>query len=141
MEGTRDVMRRSGLPIRDLPEPPASRLLFADGGQYRIEIPSTEGSEALQVVIEESAARDVPIHRVSQGSGIMLQTDDELRRLKKLGDEHGIEVSLFTGPRARPGTSASKPRRGRAGRLPPHCGAPINWCTASRTSGTPVSSG
>jgi hypothetical protein len=65
-----------------------------------VEIPSTEGPEALEAVVDEAARRGVPIHRVSQGSGIMLQTDEELGRLKELGDLHGIEVSLFTGPRA-----------------------------------------
>src|SRR5213078_1145507 len=39
-------------------------------------------------------------HRVSQGSGVMLQTDDEIRRMVALGQEHGIEVCLFVGPRA-----------------------------------------
>ena len=100
MDATREFLRNAGLPTGDHFEQPASQLRFADGGQFRIEIPSTEGPEALEAVIDEAAQRDVPIHRVSQGSGIMLQTDDELRRLKKLGDEHGIEISLFTGPRA-----------------------------------------
>ena len=100
MDATREFLRNAGLPTGDHFEQPASQLRFADGGQFRIEIPSTEGPEALEAVIDEAAQRDVPIHRVSQGSGIMLQTDDELRRLRKLGDEHGIEISLFTGPRA-----------------------------------------
>ena len=100
MHETREFMRIAGLPIGDGVEQPTSELRFADGGQYRVEIPSTEGPEALEAVIDEAAQRGVPIHRVSQGSGIMLQTDDELRHFKKLGDEHGIEVSLFTGPRA-----------------------------------------
>jgi hypothetical protein len=100
MNATREFLRNAGLPTSDHLDQPASQLRFADGGQFRIEIPSTEGPEALEAVIDEAAQRDVPIHRVSQGSGIMLQTDDELRRLKKLGDEHGIEISLFTGPRA-----------------------------------------
>jgi len=42
----------------------------------------------------------VPVHRVSQGSGVMLQTDDEIRKMLALGREHGIEVCLFVGPRA-----------------------------------------
>src|SRR5690606_3664846 len=42
----------------------------------------------------------VLIHRVSQGSGIMLMTDEEIREMARLGHEAGIEVSLFVGPRA-----------------------------------------
>lgn len=100
MQGTHDFMKRMGLPTADQTEQPDSELRFADGGHFRIEIPSTEGPEALEAVIDEASKRGVPIHRVSQGSGIMLQTDEELRRFKELGDKHGIEVSLFTGPRA-----------------------------------------
>ena len=100
MHSTQEFLRKLGLPAGDWLEQPTSELRFPDGGQFRIEIPSTEGPEALEAVIHEAAQRNVPIHRVSQGSGIMLQTDDELRRFKKLGDEHGIEISLFTGPRA-----------------------------------------
>ena len=48
----------------------------------------------------------VTIHRVSQGSGIWMLTDDEIREMCRLGAEAGIEVSLFVGPRAAWGTSA-----------------------------------
>ena len=51
---------------------------FADGLAYRIEIPSVEGPEALQAVLDEAAARDVPVRRVSQGSGVMMLTDEEI---------------------------------------------------------------
>jgi hypothetical protein len=43
---------------------------------------------------------EVPIHRVSQGSGVMLLTDAELDEMAALGRERGIEISLFVGPRA-----------------------------------------
>ena len=100
MSRTEDFLTREGLPTADQPPIDASDLRFVDGGQFRVEIPSTEGPEALEAVIDEAGRRGVPIHRVSQGSGIMLQTDEELIRLKELGESHGIEVSLFTGPRA-----------------------------------------
>jgi Peptidase family U32 len=98
--GAREFLTAAGLPAADEIALVTSEARFPDGGQFRIEIPSTEGPEALEAVIDEADKRDVSIHRVSQGSGVMLQTDDELRRLNELGDEHGIEVSLFTGPRA-----------------------------------------
>lgn len=100
MEETRSFVDGLGLPRSDLVELTASDSRFPDGGHFRIEIPSTEGPDALEVVVDEAGRRGVPIHRVSQGSGVMLQTDEELRRFKDLGDRHGIEVSLFTGPRA-----------------------------------------
>ena len=76
-----------------------SPLRFPDGAHCRIEIPSTESPRALQVVLEEAVARKVPIHRTSQGSGIMLMTDDEIREMVALGKAAEIEMNLFVGPR------------------------------------------
>src|SRR5205807_866306 len=39
------------------------------------------------------------IHRVSQGSGVMLLSDAELDELAALEREHHVEVCLFLGPR------------------------------------------
>ncbi len=89
-----------GFPASDPVPAPSSPLRFEDGGQYRIEIPSTEGPRSLQAVIEEGRKRDVPLHRVSQGSGIMLMTDEEIIEMLAIGREAGIEVNLFIGPRA-----------------------------------------
>jgi hypothetical protein len=94
------ILRAQGLPARDAYDLPASAKRFADGAAYRIEIPSCEGPKAMRAVIDEASARRVRIDRVSQGSGIMLQTDDEIREMLALGREHGIEVCLFVGPRA-----------------------------------------
>jgi hypothetical protein len=72
---------------------------FADGLRYRFEIPSVEGPAVLRAVLEEAEAREVPVRRVSQGSGVMMLTDDEIAELAQLGAQHGVEVSLFVGPR------------------------------------------
>ncbi|HEU5206849.1 MAG TPA: hypothetical protein VFT94_04480 [Gaiellaceae bacterium] len=72
---------------------------FADGLRYRIEIPSVEGPRVLAAVLEESAQRSVPVRRVSQGSGVMMLTDAEIREMATLGADAGVEVSLFLGPR------------------------------------------
>ena len=72
---------------------------FADGLRSRIEIPSVEGPAVLRAVLEEAEARDVPVRRVSQGSGVMMLTDDELAQMAQVGAAHGVEVSLFLGPR------------------------------------------
>ncbi len=100
MTKSREILTRLNLPARDAHDLPQSRKRFTDGGQYRIEIPSTEGPRALDTVIRAAAEHQVPVHRVSQGSGIMLQTDDEIREMVSLGRQHGIEVCLFVGPRA-----------------------------------------
>ena len=89
-----------GLPDRDLGELPSSAGRFGDGAQYRIEIPSVEGPEAFAAVVDAARERQLRIHRISQGSGMMLLTDDEIRAMVALGREHDIEVCLFVGPRA-----------------------------------------
>ena len=54
----------------------------------------------LAAVLEEAEARGLTIHRISQGSGIMMLTDSEILEMVRLGREAQIEVSLFVGPRA-----------------------------------------
>ena len=44
-------------------------------------------------------SRSVPVRRVSQGSGVMMLTDAEIREMASLGADAGVEVSLFLGPR------------------------------------------
>ena len=100
MESTRAFLRSMGLPGGDAHDMPASTKRFPDGGQWRVEIPSVEGPNALQMVYDQADALGVPIHRVSQGSGIMLMTDAELDDMSALGRTRGIEISLFVGPRA-----------------------------------------
>lgn len=100
MKRSASVLSAFNLPARDAYDLPSSSKRFSDGGQYRIEIPSTEGPRALDAVLQSAGAHRVAIHRVSQGSGIMLQTDDEIREMLALGRQFGIEVCLFVGPRA-----------------------------------------
>jgi hypothetical protein len=79
---------------------PASRKRFPDGAHYRVEIPSVETPEALALVLDEASKREVPVHRVSQGSGIMLLSDAEIRDMCRQCRDANIELSLFVGPRA-----------------------------------------
>ncbi len=95
-----DLLSGLGLPARDLSELPDSEKRFPDGAQYRVEIPSVEGPRVLEAVIEEARRRGVLLHRVSQGSGIMLLTDGEILEMCAMAREAGLELSLFVGPRA-----------------------------------------
>lgn len=89
----------SGFPalVQDL-APSESR--FPDGSAWRIEIPSCEGPRVMEAVLQTAIQLEVPIHRVSQGSGVMMLSDDEIREMVRMGGERDIEVNLFIGPRA-----------------------------------------
>jgi hypothetical protein len=100
MQKTRDFLKRLGLPEGDAHELPTSSKRFPDGAQYRVEIPSVEGPAAMEAVRSAAQEYGVTVHRISQGSGIMLLRTEEIRTMVNLGHEMGSEVSLFVGPRA-----------------------------------------
>ena len=106
MAETRAFLASIGLPPGDLHGLPDSPKRFTDGAQYRVEIPSVEGPVCLDAVLEEAERLDVRVHRVSQGSGVFLQTDDELDRMARTGVEANVEISLFARPNAAWDTSA-----------------------------------
>jgi hypothetical protein len=85
--------------IPAVPGPIESSQRFPDGGAWRIEIPSVEGVEPLRAVLDEAERLEVPVHRVSQGSGVMMLTDSEITDMVTLAGEREVEVSLFLGPR------------------------------------------
>ena len=62
-----------------------SELRFADGVRYRIEIPSVEGPRRDARGARGGRRRNVPVRRVSQGSGVMMLTDAELTAMAELG--------------------------------------------------------
>jgi hypothetical protein len=101
-----DFLATRSLPADDLHDLPASSKRFPDGVAYRIEIPSTEGPGCLEAVLEAGKRLDVTIHRVSQGSGVFLLTDEELDSMARAAAGAGVEVSLFARPGAGWGASA-----------------------------------
>jgi hypothetical protein len=95
-----ELLAGLGLPETDLYGLPDSGKRFADGARYRVEIPSVEGPRVLEAVLDEAEKREVQLHRVSQGSGVMLLTDAEILEMCAMAREAGLELSLFVGPRA-----------------------------------------
>ena len=92
-----EVLAREG--VRAEPAPPPGTLRFPDGAHFRIEIPSVEGPDVLRAVIDQAATEGITVNRVSQGSGAMLLSAAELAEMARIAADHGIEVSLFVGPR------------------------------------------
>jgi hypothetical protein len=78
---------------------PTSERRFPGGEAWRIEIPSVEGPAVLDAVLDEADHQSVPVHRVSQGSGIQLLLDSEIEAMVQRCAERDIELCLFVGPR------------------------------------------
>lgn len=91
------VLGSLGVPTPEAP--PTSTIRFPDGGAWRMEIPSVEGVAPLAAVVEEAARLAVPVHRVSQGSGVMMLSDNEITEMLGMCAEAAIELCLFLGPR------------------------------------------
>jgi Peptidase family U32 len=89
-----------GVPASQAGALPSSAKRFPDGAQYRIEIPSTEGTACLDAVLGAAREFGVPVHRVSQGSGVFMLTDAELARVADTAAAARVEVSLFARPNA-----------------------------------------
>lgn len=100
MKKTQQFLAKLRLPGEDNHALKPSAKRFPDGGQYRIEIPSVEGPRVFREVLAKAKEYQVPVHRVSQGSGIMLLTKKEIAEMARIGHDNRIEVCLFVGPRA-----------------------------------------
>lgn len=105
MEKTSEWLRAVDLTgdLNDLPDSPRT---FADGGRFRVEIPEVENAEVLAVMLETAREMGVPIHRVSQGTGITRLGGGELRQVASLSAQAGIDMFLFMGVRGENGLSA-----------------------------------
>jgi hypothetical protein len=100
MKKTQQFLNKLNLPSEDNHALKPSGRRFPDGGQYRIEIPSVEGPRVFREVLASAKEQQVPVHRVSQGSGAMLLTKKEISEMVRIGADQRIEVCLFVGPRA-----------------------------------------
>jgi hypothetical protein len=103
----RAALEQVGQQARELAALPTSTKTFPDGAAFRIEIPSVEGPAVLDAVIEEGSRLGVPVHRVSQGSGVAMLLDRELDEMADTAAANRLEVSLFTRPNAAWHLSAS----------------------------------
>lgn len=92
-------LRALGLDAHALRPDDASPHTFPDGGTWRTEVPSVEGPQAVDTVLTEARRLEVPIHRISQGSGIWMLTDAEITEMVKACGDNNVELCLFTGPR------------------------------------------
>jgi Peptidase family U32 len=95
---TEALLARLGLPAPEGAGLPRATGRFPDGTHYRVEIPSVEGPRCLATVLAEAKRYEVPVTRVSQGTGVGLLTDAEITEMVAMAAEAGVELSLFARP-------------------------------------------
>ena len=107
MDQTRIFLESIGLPKGDAYDLPTSEKRFADGGQYRFEVPGIQGPKVMKALLEAMDNYGLYLHRVTQTQGIMRLTDDEISKMVDLSHEYKTDLILAIGPRATTDTSAS----------------------------------
>lgn len=100
MTSTQDYLRGLGLAVADEGELASSPLRFPDGAAARIELPSSETPEAIEAALDEASLLGIRITRMTQGGGIMMQSDATLRQLAAMAARREFEPCMFIGPRA-----------------------------------------
>ena len=107
MKETREFLKSIGLPSGDAYDLPTSEKRFADGAQYRFEVPGIQGPGTMKALLEMIGSYDYHIHRVTQTKGIMLLSDENISQMVELAEKYTVELVLAIGPRATYDTSAS----------------------------------
>lgn len=107
MQETREFLKSIGLPSGDAYDLPTSEKRFADGGQYRFEVPGIQGPKAMEALLEAMDKYGISLHRVTQTKGIMMLMDNEIIEMVRLAKEAQTDLLLAIGPRATTDTSAS----------------------------------
>lgn len=90
---TREFLQSVGLPRGDAYDLPTSEKRFADGGQYRFEVPGIQGPKVMQALLEAMDGYGLYLHRVTQTQGIMRLTDEEISKMMELA--HNGKPILF----------------------------------------------
>jgi hypothetical protein len=107
MKETREFLKSIGLPGGDAYDLPTSEKRFADGGQYRFEVPGIQGPKVMEALLEAMDKYGIHLHRVTQTKGIMMLMDNEIIEMVRLAKEAQTDLILAIGPRATTDTSAS----------------------------------
>ena len=107
MEKTRAFLKSIGMPEGDDYHLTTSEKRFADGGQYRFEVPGIQGPKVMEALLEEIDKYGLWLHRVTQTKGIMMLTDNEIIEMVRLAKTAETDLILAIGPRATTDTSAS----------------------------------
>ena len=105
MDDTRKFLKEIG--IDEVSTDYVSSKRFADGGQYRFEVPGIQSPKTMRTLLDEADNNGICIHRVAQTKGIMMLSDEEISQMVDLAKGYGCELFLSVGPRATYDTSAT----------------------------------
>lgn len=106
-EETREYLKKVGLPTGDLFDMPTSTARFADGGYYRIEVPTMNSAEAVGALLETATKNNITINRVTETYGMFRHTAAEIKEYCRLCHDYGAELLMSVGPRAPYDTGAT----------------------------------
>ena len=105
MNKTKEFLDKIG--IEEVDSSFISKKTFADGGQFRFEVPGIQSPKTMESLLNEADNQNLTIHRVTQTKGIMLLTDEEISQMVDLAKNAECELFLSVGPRATYDTSAT----------------------------------
>lgn len=105
MNNTKEFLKKIG--IEKTCDDFKSEKRFADGGQYRFEVPGIQSPKTMKALLDASLKNNIFIHRVTQTKGIMMLCDREIIEMVELAKDYQCELFLSTGPRATYDTSAT----------------------------------
>ena len=94
MDNTRKFLESIGLPGGDAYNLPTSDKRFADGGQYRFEVPGIQGPKVMKALLEAMDSYGIYLHRVTQTQGIMRLTDKEIAQMVEYAADYGTDLIL-----------------------------------------------
>ena len=92
MQETRAQLAQLSLPKGDNYELKDSPKRFSDGAQYRFEVPGIQGPAAMKALLEQLQEYGLHIHRVTQTKGIWTLTDEEIKKMVALAEEHQVQL-------------------------------------------------
>ncbi len=105
---TRDLMVKLGLPQGDLDDLPESKLRFADGAHFRLEVPTINTADAMEALLVRAEQIGVTINRVDETYGAFRHTKEEIKAYVELAKQYDVELNISVGPRATYDTSATR---------------------------------
>lgn len=105
---TRNYLKKKGLPSGDNFSLPTSKARFADGAQFRIEVPTVNTPACMRAVLESAQENGAVVNRIDDTIGIMRHTDKTIIEFVEIAKEFGVELNLSIGPRATYDTSPQR---------------------------------